>query len=105
MNPTLDEYSDGVIGHVSEWFEAAVTSGGRTALTALAAPAPAIGIGAGPSTDGQVLVFQDLLGIRSGVNPRFVRRYAHLEEDMKKAARDYCHDVQQKKFPSAKESF
>ena len=50
MNPTLDEYSDGVIGHVSEWFEAAVTSGGRTALTALAAPAPAIGIGPGPGS-------------------------------------------------------
>jgi 3-methyl-2-oxobutanoate hydroxymethyltransferase len=66
---------------------------------------PTIGIGAGPATDGQVLVFQDLLGIRSGVSPRFVRRYAHLEEAMKKAARDYCRDVQEKTFPSTKESF
>jgi 3-methyl-2-oxobutanoate hydroxymethyltransferase len=66
---------------------------------------PTIGIGAGPATDGQVLVFQDLLGIRSGVSPRFVRRYAKLEEIMKKAAGDYCRDVQNKKFPSKKESF
>lgn len=66
---------------------------------------PTIGIGAGPATDGQVLVFQDLLGIRSGVSPRFVRRYADLEAIMKKAAGDYCRDVKNKKFPSKKESF
>ena len=66
---------------------------------------PTVGIGAGPSTDGQVLVFQDLLGIRSGVSPRFVRRYANLEEIMKKAAVDYCQDVRKKKYPSKKESF
>ena len=66
---------------------------------------PTIGIGAGSSTDGQVLVFHDLLGIRSGVSPRFVRRYAQLEEIMKKAARAYCLDVKKKKFPAKKESF
>jgi 3-methyl-2-oxobutanoate hydroxymethyltransferase len=66
---------------------------------------PTIGIGAGPATDGQVLVFQDLLGIRSGVSPRFVRRYANLESLMKKAAGDYCRDVRKKKFPSKTESF
>ncbi len=66
---------------------------------------PTIGIGAGPATDGQVLVFHDLLGIRSGVSPRFVRRYANLEEIMKKAAGDFCRDVQKKRFPSKKESF
>ena len=66
---------------------------------------PTIGIGAGPATDGQVLVFQDLLGIRSGVSPRFVRRYANLEAIIKKAAGDYCRDVQNKRFPSKKESF
>ena len=37
---------------------------------------PVIGIGAGPTTDGQVLVFHDLLGIREGLGPRFVKRYA-----------------------------
>ena len=66
---------------------------------------PTIGIGAGPETDGQVLVFQDILGIRSRVSPRFVRHYAGLEEIMKKAAGDYCRDVQNKRFPSKKESF
>jgi 3-methyl-2-oxobutanoate hydroxymethyltransferase len=66
---------------------------------------PTIGIGAGPATDGQVLVFHDLLGIRSGVSPRFVRSYADIEAIMKKAASDYCRDVQGKKFPSKKESF
>jgi len=66
---------------------------------------PTIGIGAGPSTDGQVLVFHDVLGVRSGVSPRFVRRYANLEAIMKKAAGDYCCDVRKNKFPAKKESF
>lgn len=66
---------------------------------------PTIGIGAGAGTDGQVLVLQDILGIRSSVSPRFVRRYAKLEEIMKKAIRDYCRDVAGGKFPSRKESF
>ena len=66
---------------------------------------PTIGIGAGAATDGQVLVFQDLLGVRSGVSPRFVRRYANIEEIMKKAARSFCADVKKRTFPSKKESF
>ncbi len=66
---------------------------------------PTIGIGAGAATDGQILVLQDILGIRSSVNPRFVRRYARIEEIMEKAIRDYCRDVTQKKFPSREESF
>jgi 3-methyl-2-oxobutanoate hydroxymethyltransferase len=66
---------------------------------------PTIGIGAGVATDGQVLVFQDILGIRSGVSPRFVRRYAKIEETIKKAAVDFCRDVRAKNFPSKKESF
>ncbi len=70
-----------------------------------AVPCPTIGIGAGAGTDGQVLVLQDILGIRSSVSPRFVRRYAKLEEIMKKAIRGYCRDVLRGKFPSHKESF
>lgn len=66
---------------------------------------PTIGIGAGAGTDGQVLVLQDILGIRSSVSPRFVRRYAKIEEIMKKAIRNYCRDVIRGKFPSRKESF
>ena len=41
-----------------------------------------IGIGAGPATDGQVLVFHDLLGIRDGLGARFVKRYANLQQEM-----------------------
>ena len=43
---------------------------------------PVIGIGAGPDTDGQVLVFHDLLGIRDGLGPRFVKRYANIQQEM-----------------------
>jgi len=43
---------------------------------------PVIGIGAGPATDGQVLVFHDLLGIRDGLGARFVKRYANLQQEM-----------------------
>ena len=43
---------------------------------------PVIGIGAGPATDGQVLVFHDLLGIREGLGARFVKRYADLQDEM-----------------------
>ncbi|HOW59199.1 MAG TPA: 3-methyl-2-oxobutanoate hydroxymethyltransferase [Candidatus Omnitrophota bacterium] len=66
---------------------------------------PTIGIGAGPETDGQVLVLQDILGIRSNVSPRFVRRYADLETIIKKAVQSYCQDVIKGQFPSKKESF
>ena len=48
---------------------------------------PVIGIGAGPATDGQVLVFHDLLGIRDGLGPRFVKRYANLQQEMNAGVR------------------
>ncbi|MBI4395029.1 MAG: 3-methyl-2-oxobutanoate hydroxymethyltransferase [Candidatus Omnitrophica bacterium] len=66
---------------------------------------PTIGIGAGPDTDGQVLVLHDLLGFESRVHPRFVRRYAEANQMIAKALREYRNDVLRKKFPSAKESF
>lgn len=66
---------------------------------------PTIGIGAGVGTDGQVLVLYDILGIQSSVAPRFVRRYAKLEDEIRKAIQQYCRDVNKKKFPSTKESF
>ena len=66
---------------------------------------PTIGIGAGPDTDGQVLVLHDLLGFPSLVSPRFVRKYANLENSIKEAAERYREDVLSGKFPSAKESF
>ncbi|MGZ8796627.1 MAG: 3-methyl-2-oxobutanoate hydroxymethyltransferase, partial [Thermoanaerobaculia bacterium] len=50
---------------------------------------PTIGIGAGPSCDGQVLVFHDVLGLYEGHTPKFVRKYAHLAEDMKAALTNF----------------
>jgi len=66
---------------------------------------PTIGIGAGPYTDGQVLVLHDLLGFKSNVHPRFVRRYAKLEEMIEKALQRYRSEVLEGKFPNLEESF
>lgn len=66
---------------------------------------PTIGIGAGPEADGQVLVLHDLLGFKSPVKPRFVRRYADLDKEIKRALAEYRDDILNGKFPSEKESF
>ena len=66
---------------------------------------PTVGIGAGPDTDGQVLVIHDLLGITQDFNPRFLRRYANLKEVMDGAIRQYVQDVKGGKFPSEEESY
>jgi 3-methyl-2-oxobutanoate hydroxymethyltransferase len=68
-------------------------------------PIVTIGIGAGASCDGQVLVTPDMLGLFEGFRPRFVRRYADLVEPIRKAARDYVADVQSGRFPDDGESF
>jgi 3-methyl-2-oxobutanoate hydroxymethyltransferase len=60
---------------------------------------PVIGIGAGPATDGQVLVFHDLLGIHGGTAPRFVKRYAELRRDMVAGMGAYVSDVRAGRFP------
>ncbi len=66
---------------------------------------PTIGIGAGPHTDGQVLVTQDMLGINKEFSPRFLRRYAQLHDVMTQAFRQYTTDVKTGKFPAADESY
>ena len=67
---------------------------------------PTIGIGAGPSCDGQVLVFHDVLGIYDGHTPKFVRQYAHIAQDMQTALEAYLADVRSGAFPDEeKESF
>ncbi len=66
---------------------------------------PTIGIGAGPHTDGQVLVTQDMLGINNEFSPRFLRRYAQLYDVMTQAFRQYAADVKAGKFPSDDESY
>jgi 3-methyl-2-oxobutanoate hydroxymethyltransferase len=60
---------------------------------------PVIGIGAGGSTDGQVLVFHDLLGINTGHVARFVKRYAQVHEAMVAGVSEYAKDVREHKFP------
>ncbi|TDX59124.1 3-methyl-2-oxobutanoate hydroxymethyltransferase [Orenia marismortui] len=66
---------------------------------------PTIGIGAGKDCDGQVLVTQDMLGILSDFTPRFVRRYADLDNQIKQAFKNYKEEVQNGNFPSLDESF
>jgi 3-methyl-2-oxobutanoate hydroxymethyltransferase len=66
---------------------------------------PTIGIGAGPSTDGQVLVLNDLLGIFEEFNPRFVKRYAHLRREMIRAVSAFADDVRARRFPTAEHSY
>ncbi|MDX2129335.1 MAG: 3-methyl-2-oxobutanoate hydroxymethyltransferase [Chloroherpetonaceae bacterium] len=66
---------------------------------------PTIGIGAGSGCDGQVLVTNDLLGLNNEFNPRFVRRYANLEEVISNAVQSYLEDVKSGVFPSTNESY
>jgi 3-methyl-2-oxobutanoate hydroxymethyltransferase len=60
---------------------------------------PTIGIGAGPSTSGQVLVFHDLLGITTGRMAKFVKRYANVHEEMVEAVERYGDEVRSRHFP------
>ncbi len=66
---------------------------------------PTIGIGAGPSCDGQVLVLYDLLGLFDQFVPKFVKPYAHLKADALQALRRYREEVEQGKFPTDSESY
>ena len=66
---------------------------------------PTIGIGAGPDTDGQVLVSHDMLGINKEFRPRFVRRYAELADVMHEAVAAYIADIKAKDFPNTSEMY
>jgi 3-methyl-2-oxobutanoate hydroxymethyltransferase len=66
---------------------------------------PTIGIGAGPSCDGQVLVYHDLLGLSEGHLPRFVKRYANLSREIRDALEAYAADVRSGAFPSDEYSY
>ena len=66
---------------------------------------PTIGIGAGPDVDGQVLVLHDLLGITHEFNPRFLRRYLNLHEEISGAISKYVSDVKSLDFPNDSESY
>jgi 3-methyl-2-oxobutanoate hydroxymethyltransferase len=66
---------------------------------------PVIGIGAGPATDGQVLVFHDLLGIREGHGARFVQRYADLQDEMNAGVAAFAADVRERRYPGPEHSY
>jgi 3-methyl-2-oxobutanoate hydroxymethyltransferase len=66
---------------------------------------PTIGIGAGPDTDGQVLVMQDMLGITKEFKPRFLRRYADLDASITGAVTKYVTDVKSRDFPNNDEKY
>ena len=66
---------------------------------------PIIGIGAGNGVDGQVLVIHDLLGMTHEFNPRFLRRYMNLYEEMSTAIKQYVTDVKSKDFPNQDEQY
>jgi 3-methyl-2-oxobutanoate hydroxymethyltransferase len=66
---------------------------------------PTIGIGAGPHCDGQVLVTPDLLGLFDELRPRFVKQYADLGAEVRRAAAAYCREVREGTFPAAEHSF
>ncbi len=66
---------------------------------------PTIGIGAGPDCDGQILVYQDMLGMFSDYTPKFVKRYAEIGESMKTAFKAYISDVQSGTFPAPEQGY
>jgi 3-methyl-2-oxobutanoate hydroxymethyltransferase len=66
---------------------------------------PIIGIGAGMHVDGQVLVMHDMLGINKEFNPRFLRRYLNMYEQIFNATKQYIADVKNKDFPNESEQY
>ncbi|MGZ3608436.1 MAG: 3-methyl-2-oxobutanoate hydroxymethyltransferase [Ktedonobacteraceae bacterium] len=68
-------------------------------------PVPTIGIGAGPSCDGQVLVYHDVLGLHHGRLPKFVRQYTHLADIATEALEHFFTDIESGNFPADNESY
>jgi len=66
---------------------------------------PTVGIGAGSDCDAQVLVWQDMAGLRTGKMPMFVKQYAHLADTLATAARAYADDVRTGTFPGPEHGF
>lgn len=68
-------------------------------------PIPTVGIGAGPDTDAQVLVWQDMAGLNTGHLPRFVKRYADLAGVLTEAATRYAEEVRSGAFPTTDHTY
>ena len=65
---------------------------------------PTIGIGSSNNCDGQILVFDDLIGLNP-TNLRFVKKYTNIRKDIAKAVSNYSRDIRKKKFPLKKHSY
>ncbi len=90
----------GAFAVVLEMVPASVAHSVTQALTI-----PTIGIGAGPDCDAQVLVWQDMAGLRAGRLPRFVKTYADLRGELDRAARDFAEDVGLGRYPGPEHSY
>jgi len=66
---------------------------------------PVIGIGAGSSTDGQVLVLHDLLGINAGFKPKFVKQFADVRAEMLRGVQAYADAVRNREFPGPEHTY
>ena len=66
---------------------------------------PVIGIGAGNKVDGQVLVLHDMLGMTNEFNPRFLRRYLNLSDQINNAVKNYISDIKDSSFPNENEQY
>src|SRR3954447_20079346 len=66
---------------------------------------PVIGIGAGPSTDGQVLVLHDLLAIHDDFQPKFAKRFANVKAEMLRGVRGYAEEVRTRRFPAPEHTY
>jgi 3-methyl-2-oxobutanoate hydroxymethyltransferase len=66
---------------------------------------PTIGIGAGPACDGQVLVLYDALGLNVGFEPKFLKRFAHLDVEVRRALSRYVDEVRAGTYPGPEHSF
>ncbi|HEX2466891.1 MAG TPA: 3-methyl-2-oxobutanoate hydroxymethyltransferase [Solirubrobacterales bacterium] len=92
------------IGCFSIVFEA-IPADVTSALMPRMDTAAVIGIGAGPESDGQVLVFHDLLGIFGGHAPKFVKRYADVREEMVRGVSAYVEEVRSRAFPAPEHTY
>ena len=90
----------GCIGLVVEAVPADVA-----AIITNASRIPVVGIGAGASTNGQVLVYHDLLGFTQGRLPRFVKQYANAHDDLVAAVRAWADDVRSREFPREEHTY
>ena len=68
-------------------------------------PIPTIGIGASPACDGQILVAEDIFGLFGSFQPKFVRRFAELGDEIGAAAAEYAADVRARRFPAPEHCF